>query len=144
MSEIANQDASKTSLYGGIEAGGTKFVCAVGTGPDDIRARTQFPTTSPEETLGKAVAEAIRALYADRGRLPHHRRGAQRAAGYAGAGRVRHPPDPEAPDRVGSGGPSPRSPGGRDRRRRATSRPSRLTGTYPPGSISRVSTSSVP
>ncbi len=37
--------------YGGIEAGGTKFVCAVGTGPDDITGRTRIPTTSPRETL---------------------------------------------------------------------------------------------
>ncbi len=44
-----------TKLYGGIEGGGTKFVCAVGTGPDDIRAETRFPTTTPEETLGKAI-----------------------------------------------------------------------------------------
>lgn len=42
-------------LYGGIEAGGTKFVCAVGTGPDDLRASVQFPTTTPQETLGQAV-----------------------------------------------------------------------------------------
>ena len=46
-----------TSTYvGGIEAGGTKFVCAVGTGPDDVRAETRFPTTTPEETIGRAVA----------------------------------------------------------------------------------------
>lgn len=44
-----------TGLYGGIEAGGTKFVCAVGTGPDDIRAEHRFPTTTPEETIGEAV-----------------------------------------------------------------------------------------
>ena len=42
-------------LYGGIEAGGTKFVCAVGTGPDDVRADMQFPTTTPEETIGRAI-----------------------------------------------------------------------------------------
>jgi fructokinase len=42
-------------LFGGIEGGGTKFVCAVGTGPDDIRAEIRFPTTSPLETLGKAI-----------------------------------------------------------------------------------------
>lgn len=44
-------------LYvGGIEAGGTKFVCAVGTGPDDVRAETRFPTTTPDETIGRALA----------------------------------------------------------------------------------------
>ena len=45
-----------TNLYGGIEAGGTKFVCAVGTGPDDVRAEARFPTTTPAETLGQALA----------------------------------------------------------------------------------------
>ncbi|MEM7335913.1 MAG: ROK family protein [Chloroflexota bacterium] len=43
-------------LFGGIEAGGTKFVCAVGTGPNDIRAEVRFPTTTPEETIGKAIS----------------------------------------------------------------------------------------
>jgi fructokinase len=44
------------TIYGGIEAGGTKFVCAVGTGPDESLAETEFGTTSPEETIGQAVA----------------------------------------------------------------------------------------
>lgn len=43
------------TIYGGIEAGGTKFVCAVGTGPDDIRAETRFPTTIPQETFEQAI-----------------------------------------------------------------------------------------
>ncbi len=43
-------------LYGGIEAGGTKWVCAIGTGPDDLRAETRFPTTTPAETLAQAIA----------------------------------------------------------------------------------------
>jgi fructokinase len=42
-------------LVGGLEAGGTKFVCAVGTGRDDIRAEARFPTTTPEETLDRVV-----------------------------------------------------------------------------------------
>lgn len=44
------------ALYGGIEAGGTKWVCAVGTEPGTLQAETTFPTTTPEETLGKAIA----------------------------------------------------------------------------------------
>jgi fructokinase len=43
------------AIFGGIEAGGTKFVCAVGTGPDDIRSEESFPTTTPDETLAKAI-----------------------------------------------------------------------------------------
>src|ERR1700758_3695490 len=42
-------------MFGAIEAGGTKFVCAVGTGPDELKI-TQFPTTSPEETTASALA----------------------------------------------------------------------------------------
>lgn len=44
-----------SGLWGGIEAGGTKFVCAIGAGPDDIRAHTRIATTSPRETIGFAV-----------------------------------------------------------------------------------------
>jgi len=42
-------------LFGGIEAGGTKFVCAVGAGPQDMRDEIRFPTTTPEETIGQAI-----------------------------------------------------------------------------------------
>ena len=42
-------------LLGGIEAGGTKFVCAVGTGPGDIEVAA-FPTVSPDESIRRAVA----------------------------------------------------------------------------------------
>lgn len=44
------------ALLGGIEAGGTKFVCAVGTGPDDVRAEARIPTTTPDETLARVLA----------------------------------------------------------------------------------------
>ncbi len=44
------------TLLGGVEAGGTKFVCAVGTGPDDLRAELRIPTTTPEETIPQVIA----------------------------------------------------------------------------------------
>ncbi|MBC7234232.1 MAG: ROK family protein [Chloroflexi bacterium] len=44
------------ALYGGIEGGGTKFVCAVGTAPDDLRAEARFATTTPDETIARAIA----------------------------------------------------------------------------------------
>ncbi|HLY61736.1 MAG TPA: ROK family protein [Terriglobia bacterium] len=43
-------------MFGAIEAGGSKFVCAVGTSPTDLFSRIEFPTHSPAETLGQ-VAE---------------------------------------------------------------------------------------
>ena len=42
-------------MLGGIEAGGTKFVCVVGAGPDDIVAEARFPTERPETTVPAAV-----------------------------------------------------------------------------------------
>lgn len=41
-------------MFGAIEAGGTKFVCAVGNGPEDLET-TQFPTATPAETLERTV-----------------------------------------------------------------------------------------
>ena len=43
------------TIYGGIEAGGTKFVCAAGRGPDALTALARFPTTTPEETLPQVI-----------------------------------------------------------------------------------------
>ena len=43
-------------LFGSIEAGGTKFVCAIGNEKGEIKERVSFPTTVPEETM-KAVIE---------------------------------------------------------------------------------------
>ena len=43
------------TLFGGIEGGGTKFNCMLGTGPDDIVAMETFPTTTPRETLDRVI-----------------------------------------------------------------------------------------
>ncbi len=73
-----------TRLYGGIEAGGTKFVCAVGTDPDDLHI-IRFPTTTPAETYGQAI-EFFRP-FAERGELA--------AVGIASFGPV--DPNPASP-----------------------------------------------
>jgi fructokinase len=54
LDDIMNQAAPP--LIGALEAGGTKCVCAVGTGPDDVRAVERIPTTTPAETLGRCVS----------------------------------------------------------------------------------------
>jgi len=44
------------SVYGGVETGGSKWECALGTGPDDMRATETVPTTTPRETIDRVVA----------------------------------------------------------------------------------------
>lgn len=43
-------------IYGGIEAGGTKFVCAVGDEKGKIQERAVFPTRDPGETMKDMTA----------------------------------------------------------------------------------------
>ena len=47
-------------LFGAIETGGSKVICAVGTGPDDIRDRIRIPTTAPSETLAEVTEFLLR------------------------------------------------------------------------------------
>ncbi|GAB1542683.1 ROK family protein [Scytonema sp. NUACC21] len=42
-------------VWGGIEAGGTKFVCVVGTSPEDLRVELRIPTTTPTETIARVI-----------------------------------------------------------------------------------------
>ncbi len=42
-------------LLGAIEAGGTKFVCAIGNENGEVLERVSFPTTIPEETMGRVI-----------------------------------------------------------------------------------------
>lgn len=44
------------TVYGGIEAGGSKWECAIGTGPTDVRAATTIPTASPAETISRTLS----------------------------------------------------------------------------------------
>ncbi|MBE0687012.1 MAG: ROK family protein [Anaerolineaceae bacterium] len=41
--------------FGGIEAGGTKFVCVIANNPGDIVEEGRFPTTNPLETIEKTI-----------------------------------------------------------------------------------------
>ena len=42
--------------YGGVEAGGTKWVLAIGDGPEDVRETVVIPTTTPDETIARTAA----------------------------------------------------------------------------------------
>lgn len=44
------------SLYGVVETGGTKIVCAIVSGPDDVRDEVRFPTTTPDENIPQIIA----------------------------------------------------------------------------------------
>jgi fructokinase len=60
--------APAAKLLAGVELGGTKCVCILGTGPDDVRAIERLPTGEREETLRQieAVLDRWRAQYAPR------------------------------------------------------------------------------
>ena len=63
-------------MLGAIEAGGTKFVLAVGPSPDRIAARHTIPTRDPATTLAEAAEYLVQELACfDRayksGQLPH-------------------------------------------------------------------------
>jgi fructokinase len=45
----------RASCVGGVETGGTKTACAIGSGPADVRAETCFATTTPAETFRRVV-----------------------------------------------------------------------------------------
>ena len=63
-------------MFGAIEGGGTKFVCAVGTKPEDLEV-IQIPTTNPEATTAASVSF-----------LRERSRGKLRAVGVASFGPV--------------------------------------------------------
>lgn len=77
--------ADDAPLYGGMETGGTKIVCAVGSGPDDLRDEIRFPTGSPEESLRRALEYFS----------THHARTPLRAIGISAFGPLE--PSPASP-----------------------------------------------
>lgn len=72
-------------LWGAVEAGGTKFVCAVGRGPGEWVEEVRFPTTTPQET----IARVVDFLHA------HQQRDGLTAVGIGSFGPV--DPDPASP-----------------------------------------------
>jgi len=70
-------------LFGGIEAGGTKFVCMVGADADNLVKEERFPTTTPRETIHK-VTEFF---------LPYAKSGELTAVGIASFGPLDLNPD---------------------------------------------------
>jgi fructokinase len=69
----------QAKLLAGVELGGTKCVCILGTGPDDVRAQERLPTGERETTLRQveAVLDRWRAQF-----------GTPRALGIASFGPV--------------------------------------------------------
>jgi len=56
-------------LLGGVELGGTKCICFVGTAPDDIRGQISIPTGGePQVTLGRII-DQLNAWQAQHGRI---------------------------------------------------------------------------
>jgi predicted NBD/HSP70 family sugar kinase len=54
--EVMSSSSRRSVLVGGIEIGGTKLVAMIATAPDDVTAETRIATTTPDETLDRAVA----------------------------------------------------------------------------------------
>ncbi len=48
--------SAERPLLAGVELGGTKCICVLGTGPDDIREQRRIPTAAPDVTLSDIVA----------------------------------------------------------------------------------------
>ncbi len=87
MPAPSDPDSAPRRLLGGIEAGGTKYVCAVAFDPAEPILEMRFPTGAPGETVARAAA-FFREAAAAHGPL------AALGVGTFGPARV----DPGAPD----------------------------------------------
>lgn len=68
MSYAAPMQLDASALYGAVEAGGTKFVCAIADGTGKIHEQQRFPTLDPSATLA-ATCEFMQAASRRIGRL---------------------------------------------------------------------------
>lgn len=59
---LASGTSGEGNMFGGVEAGGTKFVCVIGTGPGEIVETRRLEVTSPTETLDAAIDFFRRAM----------------------------------------------------------------------------------
>jgi len=71
-------------MWGGVEAGGTKFAFVVGTKPDDTQAEVRLATRRPAETLAQTT-EFFQ---------PYTQNGSLRAIGIRSFGPIDTNPDP--------------------------------------------------
>ena len=55
MANDTIEGAGDAVMLGGVEGGGTKFVCVIGTGPGTILRTTRIEVTDPSTTLAAAV-----------------------------------------------------------------------------------------
>jgi fructokinase len=53
--QFARPAHDRKLLYGGIETGGTHWVCGVGDGYGELIKREEFKTTTPDETIRRAI-----------------------------------------------------------------------------------------
>jgi fructokinase len=56
-------------LMGGVELGGTKCICSIGTAPDDIRGQVSVPTGSEPGTTLRRIVDQLNAWQAVHGRI---------------------------------------------------------------------------
>jgi fructokinase len=74
------QPGTPQPLLGGVELGGTKCVCVIGTAPADIRERCQIPTSADAEATLHAIEDTLLTW--------QHRHGSIAALGIASFGPV--------------------------------------------------------
>lgn len=60
MNSGVSGPSNACKILGGIEAGGTKFICAIGNSNGEILERERFPTASPQETMNRVHAFFIK------------------------------------------------------------------------------------